>query len=45
MGDRRRSESLRFQAHFVSGLMESGVNFTAVDFPQSNRLTGGNDSF
>src|SRR6516225_9486968 len=25
--------------HFVSGLMESGVEFTAVDFPQANRLT------
>ena len=24
---------------FISGLMESGVEFTAVDFPQANRLT------
>src|SRR3712207_9545024 len=24
---------------FVSNLMESGVEFTAVDFPQANRLT------
>jgi DNA invertase Pin-like site-specific DNA recombinase len=24
---------------FVSGLMESGVDFTAVDFPQANKLT------
>src|SRR3989344_4578374 len=24
---------------FVSSLMESGVEFTAVDFPQANRLT------
>ena len=25
--------------HFVSSLMESGVDFVAVDFPQANRLT------
>src|ERR1700733_9194655 len=25
--------------HFISGLMESKVDFTAVDFPQANRLT------
>jgi DNA invertase Pin-like site-specific DNA recombinase len=25
--------------HFVSSLMESGVEFTACDFPQANRLT------
>jgi DNA invertase Pin-like site-specific DNA recombinase len=25
--------------HFVSSLMESGVEFVAVDFPQANRLT------
>jgi DNA invertase Pin-like site-specific DNA recombinase len=24
---------------FISNLMESGVEFTAVDFPQANRLT------
>ena len=24
---------------FVSNLMESGVDFEAVDFPQANRLT------
>ena len=25
--------------HFISGLMESGVDFIAVDMPQPNRLT------
>jgi DNA invertase Pin-like site-specific DNA recombinase len=25
---------------FISNLMESGVDFVAVDFPQANRLTG-----
>jgi len=25
--------------HFVSNLMESGVEFVAVDFPQANKLT------
>jgi DNA invertase Pin-like site-specific DNA recombinase len=25
--------------HFISSLMESGVEFVAVDFPQANRLT------
>jgi DNA invertase Pin-like site-specific DNA recombinase len=32
-------DRLARNVHFVSGLMESGVEFTAVDFPQANRLT------
>jgi DNA invertase Pin-like site-specific DNA recombinase len=32
-------DRLTRNVHFVSGLMESGVEFTAVDFPQANRLT------
>jgi DNA invertase Pin-like site-specific DNA recombinase len=32
-------DRLARNVHFVSGLMESGVDFTAVDFPQANRLT------
>jgi DNA invertase Pin-like site-specific DNA recombinase len=32
-------DRLARHVHFVSGLMESGVDFTAVDFPQANRLT------
>jgi DNA invertase Pin-like site-specific DNA recombinase len=32
-------DRLARNVHFVSGLMESGVEFTAVDFPQGNRLT------
>jgi Resolvase, N terminal domain len=31
-------DRLARNVHFVSGLMESGVEFTAVDFPQANRL-------
>jgi hypothetical protein len=30
-------DRLARNVHFVSGLMESGVEFTAVDFPQANR--------
>ena len=32
-------DRLARNVHFVSGLMESGVDFVAVDFPQANRLT------
>lgn len=32
-------DRLARNVHFVSGLMESGVEFVAVDFPQANRLT------
>jgi len=32
-------DRLARNVHFVSGLMESGVDFLAVDFPQANRLT------
>jgi DNA invertase Pin-like site-specific DNA recombinase len=32
-------DRLARNVHFVSGLIESGVEFTAVDFPQANRLT------
>ena len=32
-------DRLSRNVHFISGLMESGVEFTAVDFPQANRLT------
>jgi DNA invertase Pin-like site-specific DNA recombinase len=32
-------DRLARNVHFISGLMESGVDFTAVDFPQANRLT------
>jgi DNA invertase Pin-like site-specific DNA recombinase len=32
-------DRLARNVHFVSGLMEPGVEFTAVDFPQANRLT------
>jgi DNA invertase Pin-like site-specific DNA recombinase len=32
-------DRLARNVHFVSGLMESGVEFTAVDYPQANRLT------
>jgi DNA invertase Pin-like site-specific DNA recombinase len=32
-------DRLARNVHFVSGLVESGVEFTAVDFPQANRLT------
>jgi DNA invertase Pin-like site-specific DNA recombinase len=32
-------DRLARNVHFVSGLMESGVEFTAVDFPHANRLT------
>ena len=32
-------DRLARNVHFISGLMESGVEFTAVDFPQANRLT------
>ena len=32
-------DRLARNVHFVSGLMKSGVDFTAVDFPQANRLT------
>lgn len=32
-------DRLARNVHFVSSLMESGVEFTAVDFPQANRLT------
>jgi DNA invertase Pin-like site-specific DNA recombinase len=32
-------DRLARNVHFVSGLMESGVEFTAVDFPQANKLT------
>lgn len=32
-------DRLARNVHFISGLMESRVEFTAVDFPQANRLT------
>jgi DNA invertase Pin-like site-specific DNA recombinase len=32
-------DRLARNVHFTSGLMESGVDFVAVDFPQANRLT------
>jgi hypothetical protein len=32
-------DRLARNVHFVSSLMESGVEFTAVDFPKANRLT------
>jgi len=32
-------DRLARNVHFVSGLMESGVDFVATDFPQANRLT------
>ncbi len=32
-------DRLARNVHFVSGLMESGVEFIAVDFPTANRLT------
>jgi Resolvase, N terminal domain len=32
-------DRLARNVHFVSGLMKSGVEFTAVDFQQANRLT------
>jgi DNA invertase Pin-like site-specific DNA recombinase len=32
-------DRLARNVHFVSGLMEAGVDFTACDFPQANRLT------
>lgn len=32
-------DRLARSVHFVSGLMEAGVDFAAVDFPQANRLT------
>jgi len=32
-------DRLARNVHFISGLMESRVDFVAVDFPQANRLT------
>ncbi len=32
-------DRLARNVHFISSLMESGVDFVAVDFPQANRLT------
>jgi DNA invertase Pin-like site-specific DNA recombinase len=32
-------DRLARNVHFISGLMESGVEFTAVDMPQASRLT------
>src|SRR6266851_986624 len=32
-------DRLARNVHFISSLMESGVEFIAVDFPQANRLT------
>src|ERR1700722_8536094 len=32
-------DRLARNVNFISNLMESGVEFTAVDFPQANRLT------
>lgn len=32
-------DRLARNVHFISGLMESNVEFVAVDFPQANRLT------
>lgn len=34
-----KMDRLARNVHFISSLMESGVEFTAVDFPQANRLT------
>lgn len=34
-----KMDRLARNVHFISGLMESGVEFVAVDFPQANRLT------
>jgi DNA invertase Pin-like site-specific DNA recombinase len=34
-----RLDRLARNVHFISGLMESGVDFVAVDMPQANRLT------
>ena len=31
-------DRLARNVHFISGLMESGVDFVAVDMPQANRL-------
>jgi DNA invertase Pin-like site-specific DNA recombinase len=32
-------DRLARNVHFISSLMESGVEFVACDFPQANRLT------
>jgi DNA invertase Pin-like site-specific DNA recombinase len=32
-------DRLARNVHFISGLMQSGVDFVAVDMPQANRLT------
>jgi DNA invertase Pin-like site-specific DNA recombinase len=32
-------DRLSRNVHFISGLMDSGVDFVACDFPQANRLT------
>ncbi len=32
-------DRLARNVHFISGLMETGVEFVAVDMPQANRLT------
>ena len=32
-------DRLARNVHFISGLMESGVEFIAVDMPEANRLT------
>jgi DNA invertase Pin-like site-specific DNA recombinase len=32
-------DRLARNVHFISGLMESGVEFVAVDMPEANRLT------
>jgi DNA invertase Pin-like site-specific DNA recombinase len=32
-------DRLARNVHFISGLMESGVDFAAADMPQANRLT------
>lgn len=32
-------DRLARNVHFISGLMESGVEFTACDMPEANRLT------
>ena len=34
-----RLDRLARNVHFISGLMESGVDFVTVDMPQANRLT------
>src|SRR5260370_39709936 len=34
-----KMDRLARNVHFISSLMESGVEFIAVDFPQANRLT------